>query len=109
MFASLSDAEVATLASYAGIQPQSSPQSGPLPERSVVMQAMREHQVRLQLRTSRLLSVGLLEERQALVAENYRLSDRTGQRLVKGRPTVTPLGRAILIEVGLIDRLRELG
>lgn len=105
VFASLSDAEVATLASYAGIQPQPSQQSGPLPERAVVMEAMREHQVRLKLRTGRLLSLGLLEERQALVAENYRLNDRTGQRLVKDRPTVTPLGRAILIEVGLIDRL----
>jgi hypothetical protein len=104
VFANLSDAEVATLASYAGVQPQASPQSEPPLERAVIMEAMREHQTRLKLRTSRLLSLGLLEEHQALVAENYRLNDRTGQRLVKNPPTVSPLGYAVLMEIGLLER-----
>jgi hypothetical protein len=104
LFASLSDAEVAALASYAGVQPKFSPPNGPSPDRAVLMEAMRNNQIALQLRTSRLVSAGVLEEPQVVVQENYALTDRSGAKLVKDRPRVTPLGRALLVEIGVLPR-----
>lgn len=103
LLGSLSDAEVAALAAYAGIRPETPNYEGPPLDRAVRMEAMLSNQLALELRTSRLVSLGLLEERQVLVPENYRLNDRTGSKLVKDRPQVTALGRALLGEIGLLS------
>jgi hypothetical protein len=112
LFASLSDGEIATLAAYAGIRPDMPevPQDVQL-DRKTAMNALARMRSVSDFHRVRLISLGLLEQKQVLVPDKYRLGTRAReanpQKLVTERPNLTAVGRALLVELGLLQPLGQ--
>lgn len=110
LFASLSDGELASLAAYAGIRPDipEAPQDVQI-DRKTAMNALARMRSVSDFHRVRLISLGLLEQKQVLVPDRYRLGSRAReanpQKLVTERPNPTAVGRALLVELGLLQAL----